>query len=133
MIRAGLGESEVPSPRAAILAAEFSDPLTTLLQMFFQDGYPANFGTEARTNRVIARIIVPRIPEFSLLPFVQLIRPTFSLVTVPTGRGSASRTAFGDMQLFDLAVIRWPRRADALGQTMPRARHPCGPLASDRS
>ena len=39
--------------------------------------------------------------------FVQLVRPTFSLVTVPTPRGS-TRTDIGDMQLFDLAVLPWP-------------------------
>jgi hypothetical protein len=99
------------SPKAAKLAEEFSDPLTTLPQIFLQDAYtPSNFGTEAGTNRVIARVIVPRIPKFSLLPFVQLVRPSFSLVTVPTGKGSATRTEFGDMQLFDLAVIPWPDR-----------------------
>jgi hypothetical protein len=93
------------------LAAEFSDPLTTLPQLFMQDVYtPENYGTEAPTNRLILRAIIPRVPEFSLLPFVQLIRPSFSLVTVPTGRGSATRTAFGDVQLFDLAVLPGPGR-----------------------
>jgi hypothetical protein len=88
------------------LAEDFSDPLTTLPQLFMQDVYsPATYGTRAQTNRVIVRAIVPRVPEFSLLPFVQLVRPSFSLVTVPTGRGSSTRTEFGDMQLFDLAVL----------------------------
>ena len=111
MVQAARGEEEAPSARAAKLAEEFTDPITTLPQIFLQDAYtPSNFGTEAQTNRLIARVIVPRIPKFSLLPFVQLIRPSFSLVTVPTGRGSATRTEFGDMQLFDLAVIPWPGR-----------------------
>ena len=44
-----------------------------------------------------------------MLPFVQLVRPSVSLVTVPTGRGAGTRTEFGDMQLFDLGVIPWPR------------------------
>jgi len=102
-------ETEVKAPpmsRAAKLAEEFSDPLTTLPQLFAQDAYtPANFGTAGQANRVIVRAIIPRIPRFSLLPFVQLVRPSFSLVTVPTGKGSATRTAFGDMQLFDIAVL----------------------------
>ena len=102
-------ETEVEAPpmsRAAKLAQEFSDPLTTLPQLFTQDAYtPANFGTAGQANRVIVRAIVPRIPRFSLLPFVQLVRPSLSLVTVPTGKGSATRTAFGDMQLFDIAVL----------------------------
>lgn len=95
----------------AKLAQEFTDPLTSLPQFFLQDAYsPANFGTRAGTNRVIGRLIVPRVPRFSLLPFVQLVRPSFSLVTVPTGRGSATRTELGDMQLFDLGVLPWPDR-----------------------
>jgi hypothetical protein len=112
---AASAQDEGAKARTAKLAAEFSDPLTTLPQIFVQDAFgPANYGTEAQTNRVIARVIVPRIPRFSLLPFVQLVRPSFSLVTVPTGRGSATRTAFGDMQLFDIAVIPWPSRSSGL-------------------
>jgi len=90
------------------LAKEFTDPLTTLPQVFMSDTYtPANYGTDAQTNRAIVRAIIPRIPRFSLLPLVQLVRPTFSLVTVPTGKGSATRTEFGDMQLFDAFVLPW--------------------------
>jgi len=108
-------EAEAPDPAVVKLAEEFSDPLTTLPQIFMQDAYtPANYGTAASTNRVIVRAIIPRIPRYSLLPFVQLVRPSFSLVTVPTGRGGATRTAFGDMQLFDLGVIPWPGRETGL-------------------
>src|SRR5262249_53707190 len=90
------------------LVRDFNDPLTTLPQVFIQDAYtPANYGTDAQTNRVILRAIVPRIPRLSLFPFVPLVRPTFSLVTVPTGRGSATRTELGDTQLFDFAVLPW--------------------------
>ena len=106
---------EAPNLSAAKLAEEFSDPLTTLPQIFTQDAYtPVNYGTAAPTNRVILRLIVPRLPEYSLLPFVQLVRPSVSLVTVPTGRGGATQTAFGDMQLFDLGVIPWPRKESGL-------------------
>lgn len=104
-------EEEQPSSSASKLAEDFSDPLTTVPQLFIQDAFgAANYGTEARTNRVIARLIVPRVPRFSLFPFVQLVRPSFSLVTVPTGKGKGTRTEFGDMQLFDLAVLPWPGR-----------------------
>jgi hypothetical protein len=90
------------------LAIEFSDPLTTLPQLFLKDEYtPANYGTNAGTNGVIVRAIIPRVPRFTLLPFVQLVRPSFALVTVPTGKGSGTRTEFGDMQLFDAAVLPW--------------------------
>jgi hypothetical protein len=107
--RAQEEEKEVITSNEKKLAAEFNDPLTTLPQIFMQDAYtPANYGTEAGTNKVILRAIVPRLPRYSLLPFVQLVRPSVTLVTVPTGRGAGTRTEFGDMQLFDLGVIPWP-------------------------
>ena len=112
--RAAVAEEESPEERVARLAEEFSDPLTTLPQLFVQDAYtPVNYGVSSSTNRVIGRIIVPRLPRYSLFPFVQLVRPSFSLVTVPT-RSGRTRTAFGDMQLFDLAVIPWPARESGL-------------------
>jgi hypothetical protein len=108
------GEETEPT-RKEKLAAEFNDPLTTLPQIFVQNAYtPSNYGTDAQTNRVIARLIVPRVPRVSLFPFVQLVRPSFSLVTVPTGQGSQTRTEFGDMQLFDLVVVPWPGRGSGL-------------------
>ena len=104
-----LAQDEATAPTATDVAAEFSDPLTTLPQIFLQNAYtPVNHGTDAATNRLIARLIVPRVPSTSLLPFVQLIRPSVSLVTVPEGRGKGTRTEFGDAQLFDLGVIPWP-------------------------
>jgi hypothetical protein len=106
-----LAEEEDNGASKARLAADFNDPLTTLPQLFLQDAYtPSNYGTDAQTNRLIARLIVPRIPRFSLFPFVQLIRPSLSLVTVPEGKGSATRTELGDIQLFDLFVVPWPGR-----------------------
>jgi hypothetical protein len=113
---ASAADAQAPEPTQgpqseSDVAAEFSDPLTTLPQIFLNNAYtPENHGTDAHSNRLTARIIVPRVPESSLLPFVQLIRPSFSVVTAPTGPGDATRTSFGDMQLFDLAVIPWPDR-----------------------
>ncbi|HEY2525677.1 MAG TPA: hypothetical protein VGI29_11510, partial [Candidatus Binataceae bacterium] len=105
---------------AAELAAEeklitdFTDPLTTLPQISIRDSFtPANYGTDVQTNQVILRPIIPRLPQYSLFPFVQLIRPTFTLVTVPYPKGD-TRTEFGDMQLFDLAVLPWPARGTGL-------------------
>jgi hypothetical protein len=113
-VSAAIAEDEEAPPSVKQLAEEFSDPLTTLPQFFLQDAYtPSNYGIDQSTNRVIARVIVPRLPEYSLLPFVQLVRPSFSLVTVPDPRGG-TRTDFGDMQLFDLAVIPWPGRDSGL-------------------
>lgn len=92
------------------LAREFNDPLTTVPQIVLKDVYsPANFGTDGQANRFIARLLIPRVPRISFMPD-QLIRPTFQLVTVPTGRGSATRTEFGDIQLLDLGVLPWPGR-----------------------
>lgn len=100
---------------ASSVAAEFTDPLTTLPQIFLQDAWsPDVHGTDAQTNRIIGRVIVPRVPSSSLLPFVQLIRPSFSVVTVPIGPGSQTRTEFGDVQLFDLGVLPWPGRETGL-------------------
>ena len=107
---AAFAQDEEPPPSVTRLAEEFSDPLTTLPQLFLQDVYtPSNYGIDAATNRVIARLIVPRLPKYSLFPFVQLVRPTFSLITLPEP-GGGTRTDFGDMQLLDLAVIPWPGR-----------------------
>lgn len=99
----------------AELAREFTDPLTTLPQLFLQDALTTeNYGTEAPGNRVVARLIVPRVPHFSLLPLVQLVRPSLTLVTVPTGKGEGTRTELGDMQLFDLFVLPWPKHESGL-------------------
>jgi hypothetical protein len=92
------------------LERDFSDPLTTLPQLLIRDSYtPANYGTNVETNQAIIRPLIPRIPPNSLLPFNQLIRPTFSLVTVPSSRGG-SRTEFGDLPIFDIVALPWPDR-----------------------
>lgn len=94
------------------LVEEFTDPLTELPQIFLKDAFtPSNFATEGRSNVVTARAIVPRIPRFTLLPFVQLLRPSISLVTFPTGKKRGTETAFGDMALFDILVAPWPDRS----------------------
>ena len=104
----GFAQIQTTTRRLEDLAREFTDPLTTLPQVFLKDTFsPVNYGTDLQTNQVVARAIIPRIPPNTLLPFVQLVRPTFSLVTVPTP-GGGSRTDLGDMQLFDLAVSPWP-------------------------
>ena len=90
------------------LEREFTDPLTDFPQLLVRDGYsPANFGTNIQTNQVLVRPIFPRLPQYTLLPFPQLVRPTFVMVTVPSSRGG-SRTEFGDLPVFDLALLPWP-------------------------
>src|SRR5262245_43524474 len=74
------------SPPASDIAAEFSDPLTTLPQLFLQNAFtPESYGTDANVNRLTARLIVPRVPGSSLLPFVQ---PACQFV-LATGRTAA--------------------------------------------
>jgi hypothetical protein len=100
------------------LERDFTDPLTTLPQVVVRDSYtPANYGPCApqacvrndETNQLVIRPVIPRIPANTLLPFTQLVRPTLSLVTVPSSRGGM-RTEFGDLPMFDIAVLPWPDR-----------------------
>jgi len=96
------------------LQQDFTDPLTTLPQVILRDSWsPAVFGTNVQTNQAIIRPLIPRIPPHVLLPLVQIVRPTVSLVTVPSSRGG-SRTEFGDTALFDLVVSPWPPRESGL-------------------
>jgi hypothetical protein len=113
---AALAQDPPGAAPARDVAAEFSDPLTTLPQLFVNDAWtPESFGTDANLNRLTARFIVPRVPESSLLPFAQLIRPSLSLVTVPSDDGgNRTRTEFGDVQLLDLAVLPWTDRKRGL-------------------
>src|ERR1700751_2209354 len=79
------------TPEEEKLEQDFTDPLTTLPQIIVRDSYtPANYGPctpqvcprNAETNQCIVRPLIPRIPPNTLLPFVQLVRPTFALLTV---------------------------------------------------
>ena len=54
------------------------------------------------------------IRAFWLIPFEQLIRPTFKVVTVPNGKGASTSTGYDDMQLLDLFVIPWPNSKETL-------------------
>ena len=108
---AGFAQAQTPAKNSDLeelkLEQDFTDPLTTLPQMTVRDGYsPATYGTHVQTNQAIIRPIIPRIPPNTLLPFSQLVRPTFQLVTVPSSRGG-SRTEFGDVALFDVAILPW--------------------------
>lgn len=100
------------------LERDFTDPLTTLPQLILRDSYsPATYGPctpsacvrDEQTNQFIIRPLIPRVPPRSFLPFPQLIRPTLSLVTVPSANGG-TRTEFGDLSVFDVAVLPWPDR-----------------------
>jgi Uncharacterized protein conserved in bacteria (DUF2252) len=123
MAPAVFAQNQAPSTSALSeqekLEREFTDPLTTLPQVVVRDSYtPANYGPctpqvlcfrNLETNQVLVRPLIPRIPPESLLPFSQLIRPTFAVVTVQSSRGG-TRTEFGDLPVFDVAVLPWPDR-----------------------
>jgi len=107
---AGITRAQTTASSEEKLEQEFTDPLATLPQVIIRDAYsPATYGTNVQTNQVIVRPVIPRVPPNTLLPFTQLIRPTFQLVTVPSSRGG-SRTEFGDLPLFDIAILPWPDR-----------------------
>ncbi len=115
----GLAHAQTSAPTSELdeqlqLERDFTDPLTTLPQLTLRDAYsPATYGTDVETNQVILRPIIPRVPPQTLLPVPQLIRPTLALVTIPD-RGGGTRTEFGDMQVFDVAVLPWPARESGL-------------------
>jgi hypothetical protein len=116
---AGIARAQTaPTESEEQLERDFTDPLSTLPQVVIRDSYtPANFGPctpracfrNDETNQFMIRPLIPRIPPHTLLPFFQLIRPTFALVTVPSFRGG-TRTEFGDLPVFDIAVLPWPDR-----------------------
>jgi hypothetical protein len=62
------------------LERDFTDPLSTLPQLTVKDSYtPANYGPctppapcvrDEKTNQVIMRPLIPRVPPNTLLPFM---------------------------------------------------------------
>jgi hypothetical protein len=108
VLSAGPARAQTALSAEERLEQDFTDPLTTLPQVIIGDSYsPTTYGTQVETNQFIVRPLIPRIPPNTLLPFTQLIRPTIALVTVPSSRGG-SRTEFGDLPSFDIAVLPWP-------------------------
>ncbi len=115
---AGVAQAQATLSAEEKLEQDFNDPLSTLPQVLVRDSYtPANYGPctlqscvrNDETNQLIIRPIIPRIPAYTLLPFTELVRPTFTVVTVPSSRGG-TRTEFGDLPMFDIAVLPWPDR-----------------------
>jgi hypothetical protein len=87
------------------LSEEVNDPTATLTQAQIQDFFtPSEFGTNAQPNRLQGRFILAVLPH-GPLPLAQIVRPTFSLVTIPQNKGASTRTEFGDLQLLDLFVM----------------------------
>jgi hypothetical protein len=87
------------------LSEELNDPTATLTQMQVQDFFtPSEYGTNAQPNTVQGRFTLAILPH-GLMPFAQIVRPTFSLVSRPEGKGGPTRTEFTDLQLLDLFVM----------------------------
>ena len=104
------------------LAKEVEDPTAILTQMKLQDLYtPSNFQTTAQTNTVQIRPVIP-VELFSLMPFKQIIRPTFKIETLATSTGGSTITEFTDTELFDLFLSNWPdpRKPDSAGASDQR-------------
>ncbi|MGO9452974.1 MAG: hypothetical protein ACLQDV_18345 [Candidatus Binataceae bacterium] len=92
----------------AALAEEEYDPTASLTQVQTKDIFtPARYGTNAQPNALQIRPLLA-IPSFSFIPLDQLIRPTFRIVTAPTGKGASTSSGYDDMQLLDLFVAPWP-------------------------
>jgi hypothetical protein len=93
---------------AETVAELVEDPTASLTQIQVKNIYtPSEYGTDAQPNTVQLRAVIASSPHL-LLPFDHLIRPTMKVVTVPTGEGTSTTTAYDDMQLFDLVIARWP-------------------------
>ena len=91
-----------------ILTRQVDDPTAILTQLKFQDQYtPRNFQTSAQTNAIQLQPVVP-VEPFSLLPFEQVIRPTFKVDTLATSASSSTITEFADTDLFDLFISNRP-------------------------
>jgi hypothetical protein len=95
-------------PSEEALGEEVNDPTASLTRVQFKNNFtPARYGTNAQTNTVQVRPILAVLPH-GPMELEQIVRPTFSLVTIARGRGAATRTEFGDTQLLDLMVMPWP-------------------------
>ena len=90
---------------AESLSEEVNDPTASLTQAQIQEHFtPSEYGTNAQPNTLQGRFIVAILPH-GPLDLAQLVRPTFSLVTIPRNKGASTRTEFGDSQLLDLFVM----------------------------
>jgi len=103
-----LAGQSTPPPGNESLTLKANDPTASLTQFEVKDEYtPSEFGTNAQPNTLTLRGILAVYPR-GPLNLEQLIRPTFQIETKPLGKGAATRTGFGDTQLFDLFVMPWP-------------------------
>ena len=103
-----LADPSTPVIDPESLTEKANDPTATLTQVQVKDFYtPSEYGTNAQPNTLLLRAILAVRPH-GPLDLEEIIRPTFQIVTNPLGKGAATRTGFGDTQLFDLFLIPWP-------------------------
>jgi hypothetical protein len=109
---AGQAGQSAPAALEESLTEKANDPTASLTQFQIKDGYtPSEYGTNAQPNSLLLRGILAVSPK-GPLNLEQLIRPTLEIDTNARGRGAATRTAFGDIQLLDLFVMPWPNSRD---------------------
>lgn len=90
------------------LTEEVNDPTASLTTAQLKENFtPASYGTNAQPNTLQLRSILAVLPH-GPMDLRQLVRPTFSLVTISRGKGASTRTEFGDTQLLDLLIMPWP-------------------------
>ena len=105
-------DQSLPTDIEESLAEKANDPTASLTQLQVKNFYtPSEYGTNAQPNTLILRGVLAVQPH-GPLALEQIIRPTFQIPTDPLGRGAATRTGFGDTQLFDLFVMPWPSDHD---------------------
>jgi len=83
------------SPQSDLtLAEQVNDPTAKLTQFQIKNIYtPAEYDTNAQPNTVQIRPIIS-IEPFWIFPLPQILRPTIRVVTVPTGKGASTTTAY---------------------------------------
>jgi hypothetical protein len=103
----GLADQTTPVYEES-LTEQANDPTATLTQLQTKEEFtPSEYGTNAQPNTLLLRGILAVRPH-GPLNLEEIIRPTFQIETKPLGKGAATRTGFGDTQLFDLFVMPWP-------------------------
>ena len=111
--RVSRADQSLPTDIEESLAEKANDPTASLTQLQVKNFYtPSEYGTNAQPNTLILRSVLAVLPH-GPLALEQIIRPTFQIQTDPLGKGAATRTGFGDTQLFDLFVMPWPNQRES--------------------
>ncbi len=97
-----------PQDSLDTLAEDSNDPTAILFQVKVENDYTVDeYGTLSEPDEIVLQPILPIRPS-SLVPFWQLVRPTFEVASIPSSSGPDTTMQFKDMQLLDLFESRWP-------------------------